>query len=197
MAKKKHKKRRHRRVGAFGMKAGSPLTMALSVGAGYFADQFIGVNSLIDSFLPGTVTTPATATTPAIHVPTATMNNIAMAGEIGLGGYLLLSKKKSTVKTVAGGVLAGLGVRRLLKEMKIISGFQGVPVIGGYMRGFQNTPVIGGGMPNALSGGYPSSLSGYVARNGLGSYIPIGSGSRVMGSVDGGSGLSSGSGYME
>lgn len=192
MAKHKHKgKKRRRHVGALSMNASSPLVMGLAVAGGFFADQFVGINNMIDGFLPGTVVTPATATAGAINTATPTMNNVAMAGEIGLGGYLMLSKGKSMVKTVAGGFLVGLGARRLAKELKIISGFQDVPVIGRrHMRGFQDVPVIGG-LPNALSGGMPNALSGgYASKNGLGSYIPIGSGSRVMGSVDGG-----GSGY--
>jgi hypothetical protein len=107
------------------------------------------------------------------------MNNVAMAGEIGLGGYLLLSKGKSMLKTLGGGALVGLGLHRLAVEMKLISGFMDVPVIGNHMRGFQDVPVIGG-LPNSLSG-LPNSLSGgYASKNGMGAYRPIGSGSRVL-----------------
>lgn len=192
MAKRKHKgHRRHRRVGALSMSANSPLVMGLSVAAGFFGDQFFGINNIIDGFLPGTV---KSASVPVLNTPTAMVNNVAMAGELGLGGWLMLSKGKNMLKTIGGGVLVGLGARRLAKELKMVSGFQDYPVIGRrHMRGFQDYPVIGGnGMPNALSGGMPNALSGgYATKNGLGSYAPIGSGSRVMGSVgDGGSGYS-------
>jgi len=189
MAKKKHhKKKSHRRVGALDLKAGSPLAMGLAIAGGFALDHFVGVNSMIDGLLPGTITTPASGTTPATHTPTATMNNVAMAGEIGLGGYLLLSKGKSMLKTLGGGALVGLGLHRLAVEMKLISGFMDVPVIGNRLKGFQDYPVIGG-LPNSLSG-YPNALSGYATKNGMGSYRPIGSGSRVMAGFDD-------SGYME
>lgn len=198
MAKRKHKgKRRRRSVGALSMKAGSPLLTAAAAAAGFFADQFVGINSMIDGFLPGTISTPAvaaTATTPAVpamNTPTSTMNNIAMVGELGLGTYLVTSKRKSMVKTVAGGVAIGLGARRLAKELKLISGFQDYPVIGRRgVNGFEGVPVIGG-LPSQLSG-LPAGLSGYVPHHGMGSYSPIGSGSNVLGGVGAG-----GSGYMQ
>lgn len=205
MAKKHHKKKgkHRRRVGAAHLNASSPLVMIGSVAAGYFADQFIGINALIDGMLPGTITTaavPASGSTPAIPAtvtPTKTMNNVVMAGQIGLGGYLLLSKKKSMVKTIAGGVAVGLGARRLLKEMKVITGYQDIPVLGSRgVRGYQDTPVIGNsGFPNALSGGYPNALSGYRVNGGMGAYTPNGSGMRVMGSTGGTPAYSGGSGY--
>jgi hypothetical protein len=205
MAKHKHHKgkKRRRHVGALSMNAGSPLVMGLAVAGGFFADQFIGINNIIDGYLPGTVTTaavPASGTTPAIpakNTPTSTMNNVAMAGEIGLGGYLMLSKRKSMLKTMGGGALVGLGLRRLAVEMGVVKGFQEVPVLGKrrHVRGFQNTPVLGSaGYPAGLSG-YPAALGAYVT-NGMGSYKPIGSGTKVMGCVDSGY-SNNGSGYSE
>lgn len=176
------------------MTPGSPLLIALSAAGGFFGDQFIGINSMIDGRLPGSITTPAvpasgtTAAIPAKSTPTATMNNVVMGGELGLGALLVMSKGKSMIKTVAGGALLGLGARRLLKEMGMISGFQDYSVIGRRrMNGFQDYSVIGkmpaslAGMPNALSGGYEPA--------GMGGYNPLYTGSRVMGSMDGGSGL--------
>ncbi len=175
-------------MGALDLKAGSPLAMGLAIAGGFALDHFVGVNSMIDGLLPGTISTPASGTTPATHTPTTIMNNVAMAGEIGLGGYLMLSKGKSMIKTLGGGALVGLGLHRLAVEMKLISGFMDYPVIGNRVRGFQDYPVIGG-LPNALNG-LPNSLSGgYASKNGMGGYRPIGSGSRVLagfGEDDGG-----------
>lgn len=183
MAKKKHHKKgrhRRRRVGALSMNASSPLVMAGAIAAGYFLDSFVGINDKID-----TAITPATATSMSPMYP-----NLVLAGELGLGGYLLLSKKKSMVKTVSGGVAVGLGIHRLLKEMKIITGYQNTPVIGKRrVHGYQSTPVIGG-IPGQLQG-YNSQGSGVLGRvpGQLQGYGSQGSG---VGDVE----YRNGSGYM-
>ncbi len=101
----------------------------------------------------------------------------------------------SSLPTIAGGVLAGAGLKRALKKFGVITGYQAVPVIGKRMAGYQAVPVIGR-VPSQLSG-TPSQLEGFRVNG----YTPTGSGSKVMGSVDcnSGSGINNGypgSGYM-
>lgn len=185
MAKRKHhSKRHHRRVGASMLSPRSPLVMIGALAAGYFLGDTI--NGAIDKAIPA----PAAGTT-------SMMPKIVMAGEIGIGGLLLLKKRKSLITTGFGGVLAGAGIRRALKTMGIVSGYQNVPVIGRRMAGYQNVPVIGG-MPAQLSG-TPAQLQGFRVNG----YKPVGSGSNVMGSVNPVAGdasyqqaYSGGSGYM-
>lgn len=184
MAKKKHhKKRRHHAVGALNPK--SPLVMLASVGIGYLMADTI--NGKIDQFNT-TTTTPAGGGTP---VSTNTVSpTIVMVGELGIGGLLLLSKRKGgtmgMVKTVAGGVLAGAGLKRALKKFGVVSGYQSVPVIGRRMGGYQAVPVIGGMRPGQLAGAPgPGQLQGYRVNGMNNGYVPNGSGtSKIMGSVD-------------
>lgn len=173
MAKRKthHKKhRKHsRKVGALNPSSG--MTKLISLAAGYFLADTI--NPVIDKVVPATV---LSSTTAAKYIPAA--------AEIGLGGYLLMKKgKASMLKTVAGGVVAGAGIKRMLRNTGTITGYQSVPVIGAarkHVAGYQSVPVIGA-MPAQLNG-VPEQLSGYRV-NGLGAYLPQGSGSNVMGSV--------------
>jgi len=168
MAKRKHRsKRHHRRVGASMLNPRSPILMIGSIAAGYFLGNTI--NDAIDKMLP---TPAAGATGLSAHLPT-----IVMAGEIGLGGLLLLKKRKSLITTGLGGVLAGAGIHRALKSAGMVSGYQSVPVIGRRMAGYQSVPVIGR-TPAQLSG-MPSQLQGFRVNG----YRPVGSGSNVMGSV--------------
>lgn len=192
--RKKHGRRRSRRVGAFKM-GGKDTGIKLAALAGGF---FLGdmINGRIDSLL--TKVTPATATTPAMTSSTPTM--LATVGELGLGGLLLLRKKSpgtmGTVLQVGGGLLAGAGIRRALKTMGIITGYQSVPVIGRHrMAGYQNVPVIGKTYTPPQLAGRPAQLQGYKVNG----YTSAGSG--VMGSVSGidtGSGITNtgGGGYM-
>jgi len=164
------------------------------VGIGYLAADKI--NEQVDKIVPK----KKDATT-GVETPN---QNIAMAGELGLGGLLLLKKmpvKNKLVRqgiTVAGGVLAGAGLKRALKELGVISGYQSVPVIGRRrMAGYQEVPVIGG-VPAQLQG-VPAQLQGYVSQGsgaGMGAYVNQGSG--VMGSVmsGSGSGIMSSSDFM-
>lgn len=167
MAKKKHHKRR-RSVGALNPR--SPIVMLGSLAAGYLLADTI--NTPIDKLV-------TTAKIPAVAVT---------AGEVGVGALLLMSKKKSgtmgLVKTVAGGILAGAGIKRALKQFNIISGYQSVPVIGRRMAGYQAVPVVGGVRPAQLAGA-PAQLQGGFRVNGPNNgYIPTGSGSKVMGGFD-------------
>jgi hypothetical protein len=192
MAKKrKQKRRRTRRVGAFSMGKKDMGLKIASLAAGYFLANTI--NAKLDQLT--TKTTAATATTPAtITPPPATL---LLVGELGLGGLLLLRKggagTMGMVTKVAGGLLAGAGIKRALKTMGIISGYQAVPVIGKHrMAGYQSVPVIGGTPPQLA--GRPSQLQGFRVNG----YTNTGSG--VMGgigAIEGGSGINnSGTGYM-
>ena len=188
--------RRRRRVGAFGM-GGKDTGLKLAALAGGF---LLGntINSQLDKLF--TKTTAATATTPA--TTTAPPSTMLTVGELGIGGLLLLRKSTGTigmVSKVAGGLLAGAGLKRGLKAIGIMSGYQSVPVIGRHrMAGYQSVPVIGANkMPPQLSGKTPSQLQGFRVNG----YTPTGSSVGVMGgigAVDGGSGIttSCGSGYM-
>lgn len=186
-----HKRHRRRRVGALALNPNRPEIKLAAVALGYFllADQ---LNGAIDKVVPDSV---KTATDFKKYIPGA--------AEAGLGAMLLMSKKKpSLIKTAAGGILAGAGLKRLLVQAGVVTGYQSVPVIGRMgrrrMAGYQSVPVIGA-TPPQLSG-TPAQLQGYRV-NGPG-YVPHGSGVGVMGKVgsfaDKGSGItySNSSGYM-
>lgn len=199
--KKGTKRRRSRRVGAFSLgKKDTGLKLASVVGGFFLGDM---INGQIDKLL--TKVTPATTTTPT--TTTGTPSTLAIVGEIGLGGLLLLRKGKpgglGTAMKVGGGLLAGAGVRRALKSMGIITGYQSVPVIGRHrMAGYQSVPVIGKSTTPPQLSGRPAQLQGYrvngytPAGSGVNGYTPAGSG--VLGAVgSAGSGITnSGSGYM-
>lgn len=177
---KKHKTQSSKRKGS--SKKTDLLIKLAAIGVGYLAADKI--NEQVDKIVP--------KTKDANGVETVN-ENVAIAGELGIGGLLLLKKMPvgnkmvQTGLTVVGGVLAGAGLKRGMKKLGIISGYQSVPVIGRHrMAGYQNTPVIGAmGVPSALSGsGIPSALSGYrPAGSGVGGYKSQGSG--VMGSTNG------------
>jgi hypothetical protein len=173
MAKKKRTYRR-KKMGAFN--PNGLIVKAAAVAAGYFLGDTI--NAQVDKILPASMTA-ATATGMTSYLPAA--------AEVGIGGLLLLSKKKpSIIKTAIGGVLAGAGLRRGLKKAGVVTGYQSVEVIGGY----NQVPVMGN-VPPQLSG-VPPQLSGYMTSRVNGFKT-----SRVVGGCDNGSGLmSSGSGYM-
>jgi len=189
--KKQHKRRRSRRVGAFRMGGNSTGVKLLAIGAGFLLGNT--VNAAVDKLLP--------KTTDTVPVPTKGAQTAAMVGELGIGGALLLMKQGGIIGKVAGGVIAGAGLKRALSVLGIMSGYQSVPVIGRHrMAGYQQTPVIGA-IPAQLSGRTPPQLSGYrPAGSGVGAYTSQGSG--VMGSIGScesgnGSGLNhTGSGYM-
>lgn len=194
MAKKRKKhSRRRRRVGAFGLGGSDTGVKLLAVGAGFLLGNTI--NGMIDKVLP--------KTTDTVPVVTKSGETIAMVGQVGLGGLLLLRKQSGTtgmVMKAAGGLLAGAGVKRALKVLGVVSGYQSVPVIGRYkMAGYQSVPAIGK-TPAQLAGKTPPQLSGYrPAGSGVGGYVPAGSGVLGgMGNCDNGSGISTstGSGYM-
>jgi hypothetical protein len=168
--KKKTKKRKsgsRRKVGAAALNASNPLVMYGAMAGGFLlADK---INEQIDKV-------------------TGTMNQkIVGAAEGGIGAALVfmkLGKKKSVVEVVAGGVLLGAGVKRLLKEFGIlngIGGYQSLPVLGrkvSQLNGYGKVPVLGGYNTNsqALNGVF----NGYQ--------VPRSPASSIMGSVGSGSG---------
>lgn len=173
---KKHKRKRVHGVRS-PRKANALLTIG-SIAVGYLAADTI--NDQVDKIVP------KTKDSTGAEVPNG---KIAMAGELGIGGLLLLKKfggKLGMPLKIVGGVLVGAGLKRSLKELGVIKGYQNTPVIGGRrgLGGYQNTPVIGkSGVPPQLSG-IPSQLSGYTpAGSGVGGYNSQGSG--VMGSMNG------------
>jgi hypothetical protein len=169
-----------------------PIVQLGAVALGWFLADTI--NPAIDKVIPTSI---STATDFKKYIPGAV--------QTGLGAYLVMSKsRRSIVKTAIGGVAAGSGLNRLLKQAGVITGYQAVPVIGRARRmaGYQSVPVVGSAMPPQLSG-VPAQLQGYRVNG----YIPHGSGANsVMGAINGvgnldgrnGSGITAGgsSGYM-
>ena len=195
--RKKHHKRRHRRVGALSMGKGDTGLKLLAVAGGFLLGSTI--NTTIDKMLPKEAP-PAGSTTPST-TPTKNAQMMATVGEIGIGGLLLLRKRGGTIAKVAGGVLAGAGLKRALGVMGVMNGYQSVPVIGAHrMAGYQRVPVIGANVVPAQLAGVPHQLSGYrPAGSGVGAYVNQGSG--VLGGIgncDGGSGITNtgGGGFM-
>lgn len=200
MAKRKNKKKsggkKRRRVGGLNLKSGTGLKL-LAVAGGFLAGNMINnqFDKLGEKIMPP-VKNPDGTTTGNRAAPFLTV------GQLGLGGLLLL-KSKGMIGTVAGGLVAGAGLKRALRQMGVISGYQNVPVIGRRrLAGYQNTPVLGG-LPPQLAG-VPGQLQGFKVNGGLG-YNGYGSqGSGVMGTMINpngtaagkGSGVSTGSGYM-
>lgn len=190
-----HHRRRRRHVGGFGLKGKDTTLKLLSLAGGFFMGKTInaGVDKIITKMTPAA--TPPVANTQSV-------STIATVGEIGVGGLLLMMRKPGgttgKIMKVAGGVLAGAGIRRAIGQMGFMNGFQSVPVIGRHrMAGYQSVPVIGQRtIPPQLAGNrMPAQLQGFRVNG----YTPTGSG--VMGSIgaiEGGSGLTNtgGGGYM-
>jgi hypothetical protein len=192
--RKKHTRRRHHRARVGALNPKQPVVQLAAVALGYFLADTI--NTSIDKVIPASI---STATDFKKYIPGAV--------ETGLGAYLLLSKgRASLIKTGIGGIVAGAGLKRLLVQAGVVTGYQAVPVIGTHhrrrMAGYQSVPVVGG-IPGQLQG-VPVQLQGYRV-NGPG-YMPNGSGVPGMngingiGNIDGrgGSGITYGgsSGYM-
>lgn len=135
--------RRRRRVGALALNPSSTMVQVAAVAAGYLLAGT--VNPMLDKV-----------------VPTNVDAKLVAAGQVGLGAALVMGKKKSLVKTLAGGVLAGAGLKRALTAFGIgrIGNYQSVPAINGY----QNVPAIGAGSRRVA--GYVTNnanLAGYTA----------------------------------
>lgn len=200
--RKKHSARRRRRhVGAFKLKAGSTGLKLAAVAGGFFLGK--GINEAIDKLIAKA--SPTSTTTTTTTAASSNTGTIASVAEIGVGGLLLMRKgggKMAMPLTIAGGILAGAGLRRVIGQLGFMNGFQSVPVIGRHrMAGYQSVPVIGQRVvPPQLAGPtVPPQLMGFRVNGGMGAYTPTGSGVMgKIGAVDGGSGItnSGGGGYM-
>lgn len=151
--KRKRSHRKSKRVGAATLNPGNPIVMLAAVGVGYyFSDKlFVPLRNMLPM-----KTTAATTTAPATIAPIVS-GTVLGAGMTGVGALLMLKGKKTMVKTVAGGVLAGVGLKGILKDQGVVTGFQSVPAIGRRgVNGFQSVPAVGA-VPNALQGGFTTS----------------------------------------
>lgn len=152
-----------RRMGALDLKPGNPIVQLGFVALGYFlaADP---VNDEIDKLIS------KKDATGAVVPPTASTKKMIGAATAGAGAGLVLMGKKTMIKTAAGGVLAGVGLKRLLKEFNVISGYQDVPVLGRRnIAGYQDVPVLNGAGINGgyvVNGGGAGINGGYVVNGG-------------------------------
>lgn len=171
MAKKKRNKRksssRRRKVGALALNASSPLVKYGSIVAGYFVGDKINTN-VIDKITGGKIDN----------------KTLGIAQTVG-GGFLALKKKKAgmtgTLLTVAGGLIAGAGIKRAMSAFGVgrVGGYKSVPVLGNTMNGYGAVPVIGG---RRRVGGYTTNA--VPPGSALGGGYTVGpSVSRVMGSA--------------
>lgn len=154
-------KRRSKRIGAMSLNPKNPLVLVASVAAGYLAsDQIFKV---IDKAIP-TKDTSATDKT-QVNVVSDTVLGGGMAAA---GSALALLGKKSMIKTVAGGVLAGAGLKLVLTDQGVIKGFPSVPSVGRRRRvaGFPSVPSVGS-TPASLRGGYSPNRASVSAINGV------------------------------
>lgn len=177
--KKKAAKRktsvRRRRVGAMALDVKNPLVMFGPMVGGFLLGDKI--NGAIDTALPDD----------------KVGQKAKGIGEGGIGAalvFLKIGKKKTPIEMIAGGVLLGAGVRRLLKEFGVIQGiggYQSVPVVAARHRsrlnGYGAVPVIGNGYsPNRVA------LNG--ALNGVPGYAVPAPPASVMNGIGSGSGVS-------
>jgi len=112
---------RRRRVGAMSLNASNPAVMFGSLAAGFL---LVGkpLNDAVDKLMK---------IDPITGDPTK--SKIIGAAEAGIGAMLLMKKGRKTMpEVVAGGILFGAGLKRLLKEFGVMGGFRKVPVIGNY-----------------------------------------------------------------
>ena len=146
---------RRRRVGAMSLNASNPAVMFGSLAAGFL---LVGkpLNDAVDKLMK---------IDPITGDPTK--SKIIGAAEAGIGAMLLMKKGRKTMpEVVAGGILFGAGLKRLLKEFGVMGGFRSVPVVSG----FRKVPVIG---------------NYSVPAAGLGAYS-VPNHSKIMGSTDSG-----------
>lgn len=176
MAKKKRSKGRRRRVGGSSLlNPSSPVVKIAATAVGYLLADTI--NAQIDKVIPATLLPVAAA-----GAKPGVMDYAVPAVEAGVGAFLLFKGKPSLIKSAAGGILLGAGIKRGLRKAGVITGYQSTPVIGGRRRmsGYQDTPVIGAA-PGQLQGA-PDQLQGYRnAGSGMAGYNSQGSG--VMGAL--------------
>jgi len=160
--KTKHRRRHH--IGAMALSASSPIVTYGSIALGYLLGNT--VNGLINNLVPAAI-----ATDPTKAVSTG---KIMAAGQAGLGAALVFMKgKKTTVKTIVGGVLLGSGLKRAMTVFKsgatTMGGYGDVPVLGAYkapgqlgyrkVAGYGDVPVLGQfAVPGALNGKVMGSM---------------------------------------
>ena len=153
--KKKTVRRRRRSVGAMSLNVKSPLMTFGPMVAGFFLGDTI--NNAIDNALPDTKVSQ-------------TVKGIAEGGIGGALVFMKLGPRKTPVELIAGGVMLGAGVRRMLKVAGVIQGigsYGAVPVIAARrshhrMNGYGAVPVIGNGYtPNRNLAGSLNGVGGY------------------------------------
>jgi hypothetical protein len=178
MARRRKRKvvshRRRRRVGALALNASSPMVTYGSIILGFLAGG--AINPLINSLIPATMKT---------QVNTGKM---VAGGQVGIGALLVFSKgKKSLVKTLAGGLMLGAGLKRASIVFKpgttdTLGGYGRVPVVGAYetqgqlgyggrrkVAGYGDVPVVGSyTTPGALNG---ARVMGSMRSDGNGSTL--------------------------
>ena len=116
---------------------------------------------------------------------------IVAGAEAGLGALLVFSKgKKSLLKSLAGGLLLGAGVKSLMASFGMggIGPYGNVPVVGA-IGPYGRVPVVGrrrvnGYSPNGSLNGYTPNGSLSSVKNVVGNAVPS----------EGGSGITSGQG---
>ena len=155
MARKETHKKSHRRhhIGAMSLSASSPLVKYGSIALGYIAATTI--NNGIDGVVPSSMKT------------NTNYGKLAAVGEVGLGALLAFRKgKKSTIGTIAGGILIGAGLKRGMSALTssstaaTTSGYGQIPVVGSYGQ----VPVVG----RRVAGYTPNqSLTGYTPNQSL------------------------------
>lgn len=141
---KKKKGTRRRRIGAMSSKTKMNIAKVAAIAGGFLvADKVNG----------------------AITKAAGTINPKIIAGaEVAAGAALMFMGKDTVVKAVAGGALAGMGLKLGLKSFGImnggLTGYGDVPVIGRrLLSGYQDVPVIGGFSPSGTLNGY--AVNGY------------------------------------
>lgn len=176
--KRKSRKTHHRRrkVGAMALNASSPMVKYGTILLGYLLAK--PLNTAIDGIIPASLKSQTGSP------------KIVAAGEAGIGALLVFSKgKKSLIKSIAGGVFLGAGLKRFMDSMATgaattITGYGAVNVVSGYgaVDVISGKRKLGGYTPNA-------ALNGYTPNAMLNGTKPVHQ--TIMGNVR------EGSGYME
>lgn len=173
-AKKRKTTVRRRKVGAMALDVKNPLVMFGPMVGGFLLGD--NINTAIDNMLPDDKVS----------------QKAKGIGEGGIGAalaFMKIGRKKTPVEMIAGGVLLGAGVRRLLKEFGVIQGIGGyhsVPVVAAKHRsrlnGYGAVPVIG-------QSGYVVNRGLNGALNGVPGYAVPAPPSSVMNGIGSGSGV--------
>jgi hypothetical protein len=173
MAKKKKKTtRRRRRIGA-AMTASNPIVKYGPIALGFLLGNKI--NEQIDKVAGDKID-----------------SKILAAAQGGIGALLVFKGKPSMVKSIAGGILLGSGVKRAMSAfgMGNIGGYGAVPVIGGYGA----VPVIGSRTPRRVGVGSYRPAAGQIGAYDVPRQVKVMSGVGCASGYNNGSGTS---GYMQ